>query len=243
MRENFCRPTSPEKLSLAVRWLLPATTICPRQPLKSAHLAGTIPAMSDIAMKTVIFYIVDRKKDMIISGGFNVFSGEVEAAIMAMPQVYECAVIGVPHETWGEAVKALIVVRPGESLTEEEVIAHCKKKLGGVKAPKSVEFRAGNSEDARRENRSQKTPCSLLARSRARGALRCAGEKELGAELKCCGQNFDVPLDAVAARRGGSVRISTVRAKTITPFPCSPPHNALRTPLPVSKELLRNVDS
>jgi fatty-acyl-CoA synthase len=88
------------------------------------------------------FYIVDRKKDMIISGGFNVFSGEVEAAVMAMPQVYECAVIGVPHETWGEAVKALIVVRPGESLTEEEVIAHCKKKLGGVKAPKSVEFRA-----------------------------------------------------------------------------------------------------
>jgi fatty-acyl-CoA synthase len=88
------------------------------------------------------FYIVDRKKDMIISGGFNVFSGEVEVAIMAMPQVYECAVIGVPHETWGEAVKALIVVRPGESLTEEEVIAHCKRKLGGVKAPKFVEFRA-----------------------------------------------------------------------------------------------------
>jgi len=88
------------------------------------------------------FYIVDRKKDMIISGGFNVFSGEVEAAIMAMPQVYECAVIGIPHETWGEAVTALVVVRQGESLTEEDVIAHCKKKLGGVKTPKSVEFRA-----------------------------------------------------------------------------------------------------
>jgi fatty-acyl-CoA synthase len=87
------------------------------------------------------FYIVDRKKDMIISGGFNVFCGEVEAAIMAMPQVFECAVIGVPHETWGESVKALVVPRPGESLTELEVIAHCKKKLGGVKAPKSVEFR------------------------------------------------------------------------------------------------------
>ncbi len=87
------------------------------------------------------FYIVDRKKDMIISGGFNVYSGEVEAAIMAMPRVYECAVIGVPHENWGEAVKALIVVREGDVLTEEDVIAHCKKKLGGVKAPKSVEFR------------------------------------------------------------------------------------------------------
>jgi fatty-acyl-CoA synthase len=87
------------------------------------------------------FYIVDRKKDMIISGGFNVFSGEVESAIMSLPQVHECAVIGVPHESWGEAVKALLVVRAGESLTEEEVIAHCRKKLGGVKAPKSVEFR------------------------------------------------------------------------------------------------------
>jgi fatty-acyl-CoA synthase len=88
------------------------------------------------------FYIVDRKKDMIISGGFNVYSGEVESAIMAMPQVYECAVIGVPHETWGEAVKALVLVRDGAKLTEEDVIAHCKRKLGGVKAPKSVEFRA-----------------------------------------------------------------------------------------------------
>jgi fatty-acyl-CoA synthase len=87
------------------------------------------------------FYIVDRKKDMIISGGFNVYSGEVEAAIMTIPQVYECAVIGVPHETWGEAVKALIVVRAGESVAEQEVIAHCKKKLGAMKAPKSVEFR------------------------------------------------------------------------------------------------------
>ena len=88
------------------------------------------------------FYIVDRKKDMIISGGFNVYSGEVEAAIMGMTQVYECAVIGIPHETWGEAVKALIVGRPGQSINEADVIAYCKTKLGGVKAPKSVEFRA-----------------------------------------------------------------------------------------------------
>jgi fatty-acyl-CoA synthase len=85
-------------------------------------------------------YIVDRKKDMIVTGGFNVYCAEVEAAVMALPDVQECAVIGVPHDTWGEAVKALVVVRPGASLTEEMVIAHCKVKLGGVKAPKSVEF-------------------------------------------------------------------------------------------------------
>ncbi len=86
-------------------------------------------------------YIVDRKKDMIISGGFNVYCAEVEAAIMALPPVHECAVIGVPHDTWGEAVKAVVVLREGASLSEPEVIAHCKIKLGVVKAPKSVEFR------------------------------------------------------------------------------------------------------
>ena len=85
-------------------------------------------------------YIVDRKKDMIITGGFNVFCTEVEAAVMSLPQVQECAVIGVPDEKWGEAVKALVVLADGESLTEDEIIVYCKAKLGGVKAPKSVEF-------------------------------------------------------------------------------------------------------
>jgi fatty-acyl-CoA synthase len=86
------------------------------------------------------FYIVDRKKDMIITGGFNVYCTEVEAGVMELPQVHECAVIGVPHEKWGEAVKAIVVLRSGVSLTEEAIIAHCKARLGGVKAPKSVTF-------------------------------------------------------------------------------------------------------
>jgi fatty-acyl-CoA synthase len=85
-------------------------------------------------------YIVDRKKDMIISGGFNVYCAEVEAAIMALPQVHECAVIGVPHEVWGEAVKAVVVLREGQVLSEAQVLSHCKTRVGGVKAPKSVEF-------------------------------------------------------------------------------------------------------
>jgi len=85
-------------------------------------------------------YIVDRKKDMIITGGFNVYCAEVEAAIMALPQVHECAVIGIPHDTWGEAVTAMIVLRDGAALAESEVIAHCRDKLGAVKSPKSVEF-------------------------------------------------------------------------------------------------------
>ena len=86
------------------------------------------------------FYIVDRKKDMIVTGGFNVYTTEVEGAVMELPQVKECAVVGVPDEKWGEAVKAIVALAQGQSLTEDEVIAHCKKRLGSVKSPKSVEF-------------------------------------------------------------------------------------------------------
>jgi len=87
------------------------------------------------------FYIVDRKKDMIVTGGFNVFCAEVEAVIMSLPEVHECAVIGVPDDRWGEAVKAIVVLRQGHRLTQQQVIDHCKRRLGGVKTPKSVEFR------------------------------------------------------------------------------------------------------
>ncbi len=85
-------------------------------------------------------YIVDRKKDMIISGGFNIYPSEIEQVIWAHPAVQDCAVVGVPDEKWGEAVKAVIELKPGRSLAEQEVIALCKGALGGVKAPKSVEF-------------------------------------------------------------------------------------------------------
>jgi fatty-acyl-CoA synthase len=82
-------------------------------------------------------YIVDRKKDMVVSGGFNVFTTEVEAAITELPQVRECAVIGIPHEKWGEQVHAIVVA---DKIDAAEVIAHAKLRLGGVKAPKSVQF-------------------------------------------------------------------------------------------------------
>jgi len=114
-------------------------------------------------------YIVDRKKDMIISGGFNVYCAEVEAGIMALPQVAECAVIGVPDEKWGEAVKAIVVVKPSESLSEEDVIAHCKTKLGGVKAPKSVEFRT----------QIPKTPAGKLDRKSLRKPYWAASDRDV----------------------------------------------------------------
>ncbi|WP_018133175.1 fatty acid--CoA ligase [Effusibacillus pohliae] len=85
-------------------------------------------------------YIVDRKKDMIITGGENVYSVEVENVIYQHPAVLEAAVIGVPDETWGEAVKAVVVTKPGHSLTEEKLIRHCREKLANYKVPKSVDF-------------------------------------------------------------------------------------------------------
>jgi acyl-CoA synthetase (AMP-forming)/AMP-acid ligase II len=85
--------------------------------------------------------IQDRKKDVIISGGENVSSIEVEDAIFSHPKVAEVAVIGIPDDKWGELVTALVVLVPGEALTEDEVIAWTRSKLAGYKCPKKVEFR------------------------------------------------------------------------------------------------------
>ncbi|MEW9677197.1 AMP-binding protein [Lentibacillus sp. L22] len=85
-------------------------------------------------------YVVDRKKDMIISGGENIYSAEIEEVLYTHPDILECAVIGVPDIHWGERVKAYIVMKPEKKLTEQEVIAYCKKSLASYKKPKEVEF-------------------------------------------------------------------------------------------------------
>jgi long-chain acyl-CoA synthetase len=85
-------------------------------------------------------YIMDRKSDMIISGGFNIYPREVEEVIMAHPGVAEAAVISIPHEIWGEAVKAMVVLKDGVRLADKEIIEHCKKNLASYKKPTSVDF-------------------------------------------------------------------------------------------------------
>ncbi len=87
------------------------------------------------------FAITDRKKDVIISGGENVSSIEVEDALFAHPAVAEVAVIGVPHEKWGETVKALVVLAPGSEADEKTLIDHCREKIAHYKCPTSIEFR------------------------------------------------------------------------------------------------------
>jgi fatty-acyl-CoA synthase len=84
-------------------------------------------------------YIVDRAKDMIITGGFNVYSAEVEQVLLAHPGVLDCAVIGLPDDKWGERVTAIIQPRPGQDVTDQDIRAFVKARLGSVKAPKQVE--------------------------------------------------------------------------------------------------------
>jgi long-chain acyl-CoA synthetase len=86
------------------------------------------------------FYIVDRKKDMVIAGGYNVYPREIDEVLFEHPKILECCAVGIPDPYRGETIKAFVVFKPGEKLTEEEVIQYCQGKLAKYKVPKSVEF-------------------------------------------------------------------------------------------------------
>jgi acyl-CoA synthetase (AMP-forming)/AMP-acid ligase II len=114
-----------------------------KQPEATAHTIhhGWLHT-GDLAVVDAEGYIniVDRQKDMIITGGENVYSTEVEYVLYEHPAVLECAVMGVPDKDWGEAVKAVVVLRPGEKASAEELIAFVRSKLARYKAPRSVDF-------------------------------------------------------------------------------------------------------
>ena len=98
------------------------------------HLTGDV-AFED---EEGFFHIVDRKKDMVITGGFNVYSAEVEKQILAFPGIAECAVFGIPDEKWGEAVTAAIELSPGAEVDTDALKAFVREALGPVKTPKHV---------------------------------------------------------------------------------------------------------
>jgi long-chain acyl-CoA synthetase len=86
------------------------------------------------------FFILDRLKEMIVTGGENVYSGEVEAVIYRHSAVHEAAVFGVPDSQWGEIVVACVVLKPGTSLGADELVAHCRRSLANYKVPRRIEF-------------------------------------------------------------------------------------------------------
>jgi long-chain acyl-CoA synthetase len=96
----------------------------------------------DIARRDAdgLYYIVDRAKDMIVSGGENIYSAEVESVLSVHPAVAAVAVIGVPDDRWGEAVKALVIRRAGHEVDETALLRFCRARLAAYKTPKSVEF-------------------------------------------------------------------------------------------------------
>jgi acyl-CoA synthetase (AMP-forming)/AMP-acid ligase II len=98
------------------------------------HHTGDIGYLDDDGY----LFIVDRAKDMIITGGFNVYSAEVEQALLAHPAVRECGVVGLPDEKWGERVVAVVQPHEGARVTADELIAFAKERIGSVKAPKQV---------------------------------------------------------------------------------------------------------
>jgi len=116
-------------------WHKPAETA---QVLRNGWLyTGDMARMDDDGY----FYIVDRKKEMVITGGLNVFPREVEEALYTHPAVMEAAAIGVPDAYRGEVVKAFVVLKPGAQATADEIIGHCRKLIAPFKVPKAVEFR------------------------------------------------------------------------------------------------------
>ncbi|HEY7424293.1 MAG TPA: AMP-binding protein [Gemmataceae bacterium] len=114
-----------------------------KQPeLTASALAGGWLHTGDIGIRddAGFFYLVDRKKDMIVSGGFNVFPREIEDVLCEHPALSSAAVIGVPDQKWGEAVKALVVLRPGSMVQPEELVALVRDRKGPIYAPKTIEY-------------------------------------------------------------------------------------------------------
>ncbi|WP_280469206.1 AMP-binding protein [Nocardia cyriacigeorgica] len=115
----------------------PEQTAATRRP-GGWHATGDLGYLDDDGY----LYLVDRKRDLIISGGFNVYPSEVEHVLWNHPAVRDCAVIGIPDPKWGERVAAVVELRPDVEVTSDELIQLCKQRLGSVKAPKEIIFRA-----------------------------------------------------------------------------------------------------
>ena len=125
------------------------------------------------------FYIVDRKKDMIIVAGYNVYPREIDEVLYEHPKVQEAVTVGVPHKTRGEIIKVYIVPKKGEELTKAEILSHCREKLANYKVPKQVEFR-------------DELPKTIVGKV-LRRALRDEEEQKKAPVKKCVPQPKDTP--------------------------------------------------
>ena len=125
-------------------------------------------------------FVADRKKDMIVTGGENVYSREVEEALLTHQAVAEAAVIAVPDREWGEAVKACVVLKPGLSADPAELIEHCRTRLAGYKKPRSIDLIGGTAAHAQRQDRQEGAARAPLGGTDAPGLLTGDGRAEHG---------------------------------------------------------------
>ena len=126
-------------------------------------------------------FVVDRAKDMIVSGGENVYSVEVEDALYRHPAVAEAAVFGVPDERWGEAVHAIVVVHPGSVVGSDELRAHCRQTIAGYKVPKAIEISTNRCRSRARARSS--SGCCAIATWPGRRTLRACCQHNRSDEL------------------------------------------------------------
>lgn len=139
------KPVAPDDSTVGEIWVKGQTVTpgywnLPEETQKAFHQGWLKTGDLAVVDEEGYVNIVDRKKDMILTGGENVYSTEVENVLYMHPKVLEAAVFGVPDEKWGEAVKAAVVLKQGESATQEEIISFCKERLAHYKCPKSVDF-------------------------------------------------------------------------------------------------------
>ena len=135
-----------------------------RRRARPSATAGCAPATCGFVDEDGYLFIVDRLKDMIVSGGENVYSAEVENALARHPAIASCAVIGIPSERWGEQVHAVVVLRAGAETNIEQLREHCRGFIAGYKCPVSVEFRDALPLSARRQAVEARTARALLGR-------------------------------------------------------------------------------
>jgi fatty-acyl-CoA synthase len=183
------------------------------------HHTGDIGYLDD----DQYLFIVDRAKDMIITGGFNVYSAEVEQVLLAHPAVQDCAVIGLPDEKWGERVTAVIQLRPGHSVTADEARAFVKERLGSVKAPKQVEVwpdlpRSKIGKILKPEIRPNCAPARASSRNcvgRFRGDASDSGQRASGICPRCPGAPPRAGPRSHPSRAGGCppARAAAARAR------------------------------
>jgi len=141
-KKRLDRPPTAEFLKLRF-FRVSIRPVVDDQPKRSAETwRGDLYTLGDMGYldEDGYLFITDRMKDMIISGGMNIYPREIEEVLNQHPSVFECSVLGVPDPKWGEAVKAVVVLREGMAASEEELIEHCKQRLASFKKPSSVDF-------------------------------------------------------------------------------------------------------